>query len=68
MSKPKFFPVSCPRCGWIGFSKDAEGGNPMADTWDVSELLCPSCLNCEGIETVLREVPGKSEPINEVAT
>jgi len=56
MSEPEYFTVMCPRCKWIGLSKHAHGGNPIADTGDFSELLCPNCLTCEGVETVLEDV------------
>lgn len=64
MSESRFFPMMCRKCGWIGSSEHAEGGIPIADTGEFSELLCPKCANCKGIETVLREVPEMSEQIN----
>ena len=39
-----YYPVSC-KCGWRGMSNETEGGNPIADTGDHSDILCPACFN-----------------------
>jgi predicted RNA-binding Zn-ribbon protein involved in translation (DUF1610 family) len=43
MSDNRYFKCSCPNCGWKGMSNEVEGGTPIADTGDYSELLCPKC-------------------------
>jgi ribosomal protein L37E len=40
-----WWPAICPRCGWRGLSEDCEGGGPMGDTGDYSEVTCPRCGN-----------------------
>lgn len=41
---PKFFPCQCPKCGWRGMSDETEGGNPIADTGDFNDIVCPVCF------------------------
>jgi len=42
-SGSRFFAVRCPKCGWRGMSNETEGGNPIADTGDFTEIVCPVC-------------------------
>ncbi len=39
----KWWLALCPKCGWNGLSRDCNGGNPMADTGDYSDVTCPVC-------------------------
>lgn len=39
----KWWKARCPRCGWKGLSRDCNGGNPLADTGDYSDVVCPIC-------------------------
>lgn len=44
----EFYPVRCPRCGWIGMSDETEGGEQIADTGDYSQIVCPKCIEAHG--------------------
>lgn len=33
----------CPTCKWRGHSGEADGGDPMADTGDFNDVVCPVC-------------------------
>lgn len=39
----KWWVAECPKCKWIGLSRDCAGGQPIADTGDYGEVLCPKC-------------------------
>lgn len=45
---PKYYPCRCPACGWEGMSNETEGGTPIADTGDYSDLVCPECAKPDG--------------------
>lgn len=40
----RWWPAVCPACGWRGLSRDCAGGQPIADTGDYGDVLCPTCL------------------------
>ena len=40
----KWWHAQCPKCGWDGLSRDCEGGEPIADTGDFNDPLCPMCI------------------------
>lgn len=42
--KERYFTAEC-NCGWWGSSKFLNGGHPIADTGDYSEVTCPVCGN-----------------------
>lgn len=44
IGKFSYFYVSCPHCDSIFLSRNSEGCNPIADTGDYSEMLCPHCF------------------------
>lgn len=44
-----YYPCVCGNCGWKGPSSEAAGGDPIADTGDYSDVVCPIC------ETVLED-------------
>jgi hypothetical protein len=50
------FPTECNNCGWIGSSKDAGGGGPIADTGDYDDICCPCCFS-KDMEDVDNEQP-----------
>lgn len=39
----EYWPAKCRACGWRGSSEQTNGGLPIADTGDCSELRCPAC-------------------------
>jgi hypothetical protein len=41
----RYFMAKCcdRQCGWVGLSRDCSGGDPIADTGDHSDILCPVC-------------------------
>ncbi len=39
----EYYPCNCKKCGWLGLSKDAAGGNQIADTGDYGDPECPEC-------------------------
>lgn len=56
------WPAGCCVCGWVGKSTDAAGGDPIADTGDFSDPVCPECVKNDGpwipvvdLETFFRE-------------
>ena len=34
---------SSAKCNWRGLSRDAAGGNAIADTGDFDDVICPKC-------------------------
>ena len=40
----KWWHAQCPKCGWDGLSRDCAGGEPIADTGDFGDPLCPMCI------------------------
>lgn len=40
----KWWHAQCPKCGWDGLSRDCAGGEPIADTGDFNDPLCPMCI------------------------
>lgn len=42
-----YWVAQCLDCHWTGSSKDCDGGLPIADTGDYSELRCPRCESNE---------------------
>jgi len=42
-----YWAAQCLDCHWTGSSKDCDGGLPIADTGDYSELRCPRCESDE---------------------
>lgn len=49
--------VACQRCGWFGCYSKVGGCEPIADTGDYGEPLCPECNAYIGVEEeLLREV------------
>lgn len=34
----------CPLCNWKGLSRDASGGEAIADTGDYNDVVCPECI------------------------
>lgn len=57
----QFFRVHCRRCGWTGMSNETEGGGPIADTGDFSDIVCPQCAHDGG------EWEGPWIPVEEVS-
>lgn len=47
LDEDRYYPVKCPDCGWTGSSKDCDGGLPIADTGDFSDIRCPCCESTE---------------------
>lgn len=41
----RWWPAKCRCCGWRGLSRDCLGGEPIADTGDFNDPLCPECLS-----------------------
>lgn len=49
--------VACHRCGWFGCYSKVGGCEPIGDTGDYGEALCPECNAYIGVEEeLLREV------------
>lgn len=40
----KWWEAVCPVCKWKGLSRDCAGGEPIADTGDFNDPLCPVCI------------------------
>lgn len=38
-----YYGCKCVKCGWIGSSETAGGGEPLADTGDFDDVYCPKC-------------------------
>ena len=51
----KYYPVKCPKCQWVGLSRDAFGGNIVPNMDYLSALECPYCWRADGIRTLLNE-------------
>ena len=39
----RYWDCRCGQCGWAGSTEHVDGGMPIADTGDCSELRCPTC-------------------------
>ena len=57
----EYYPVWCPKCRWEGLSRDAEGGEQIANTDKFNELECPYCLKADGIHTLVKEDTRQAE-------
>lgn len=53
---PTYYPVECRACGWQGMSDASAGGEPIADTGDYSDIVCPKCIH-EGGHYMGRWIP-----------
>jgi hypothetical protein len=42
-SLKKWWPAVCLECDWHGLSRDAAGGEALADTGDFADVVCPDC-------------------------
>jgi len=42
----KYWIGKCSKCGWVGSTQFAHGGDPIADTGDYSDAVCPMCTVC----------------------
>lgn len=45
----------CPKCGWAGLSRDAAGGEAIADTGDFDNVCCPVCYEQEMTVPLIKE-------------